>query len=477
MRKVTALLVAAAPRCPPLLRAARLFLAALFAAASGRAGLVHAWDVAGLRGETIPDSAGNGPAVALRQVETGESLGRRFLRLPGADSSAEVRPAPGDGWPRLTLIAVVHLAQPDAGYQGVVCRDQYGGDSGDVFGLLIDQRGNWCARLTTAAGTSRVAHPAAPGWHQVALVYTGADLTLCVDGRETGTVPASGPVASVPETPLAIASYSNRQGRLRGGVARVEIHDEALPTERLAALWDEWQTRHPVTSFAFAQVSDIHLTDTRSVEIVNAVVDRINADPEIAFSLWLGDLTQSGLPDEMALARLALRRLRQPVWVIPGNHDGPEGGVFEKEFGPPSRRFSLGGWTFFLLDTRPGDATPVAPERLAWLRTEIAATPPSEALVLCTHHPLMPHTRAYRLAGADEILGLFSGRPLRACLAGHYHGNQEEVVEGILFTTTACCSTTRGNHDGTTPRGYRRFVCGEGRIRTEFVPIKDDASP
>ena len=100
---------------------------------------------------------------------------------------------------------------------------------------------------------------------------------------------------------------------------------------------------------------------------------------------------------------------------------------------------------------------------------------PETPIVLCTHHPLMPHTRAYHLAGAEDVIGLFAGHNLKAGLSGHYHGNQEEVVNGVLFTTTACLATTRDNFDGTTVRGYRIFECRDGKITTRFVPVRDIA--
>ena len=73
---------------------------------------------------------------------------------------------------------------------------------------------------------------------------------------------------------------------------------------------------------------------------------------------------------------------------------------------------------------------------------------------------------------ADEVLALFAGHNLRAVLNGHFHGNQEEVVDGVLFTTTACLSSTRGNHDGTDLKGYRLFHCAGGEITTEFVAVE-----
>jgi 3',5'-cyclic AMP phosphodiesterase CpdA len=232
------------------------------------------------------------------------------------------------------------------------------------------------------------------------------------------------------------------------------------------------QPQVAAAGFWFAEASDIHITDTKSVEIVNDAVDQINGDGRVAFSLWLGDLTRQADADEMTLARLALQRLRKPWYTVRGNHD-QTGDAYTKEFGALCRSFDHGGWRFLLLDSNPGDNTPLSAEVVAWLRDQLAQTDRAMPLVLCSHHPLMPHTKAYHLAGADEVLAMFQGYNLKAALSGHYHGNQEEVVDGVLFTTTACLSTTRTNFDGTTIRGYRLFHCDEGQITCEFVPVRD----
>jgi len=215
----------------------------------------------------------------------------------------------------------------------------------------------------------------------------------------------------------------------------------------------------------------VHITDTRSVEILNDGVDMINGDPRVAFSLWLGDLTQASEADAMALARMGLSRLRQPYHVLRGNHD-LAGGHFEREFGPLNHAFEYGGWKFIMLDSNP-ENEPFSEDRMQWLRDVLAATDPAQPLVLCTHHPLYPNTRAYLAPGAADVIALFSGHNLRAALSGHYHANQEGIVDGVLYTTTACLSSTRGNHDGTTKHGYRLFHCTRDSISTEFVTVKD----
>ncbi|MCC7491904.1 MAG: metallophosphoesterase [Fimbriimonadaceae bacterium] len=223
--------------------------------------------------------------------------------------------------------------------------------------------------------------------------------------------------------------------------------------------------------FSFAQASDLHVNDTKSLEIVNDAVDRINADPRVRCSLWLGDLTTNNAGEELLLARAALRRLRQPWYAVRGNHDLGRG-TFEEVIGPLMQRIDLEDWTFLLCDSNPGDAVPMAAAQVAWLRDQVAAIEPQTPLVLACHHPLL-QSGPYRLAGADEVLGLFARHNLRAVLNAHFHGNVENRRGELLQTTTACLSTTRGNHDGTKVKGYRLWHVSGETIRTEFVPVRE----
>jgi len=105
--------------------------------------------------------------------------------------------------------------------------------------------------------------------------------------------------------------------------------------------------------------------------------------------------------------------------------------------------------------------------------TKIAErTNANRPIAIMGHHPFNPNTKAYRVINADEVLGIFSEHNLKLVAAGHYHGNQEETQDGTLFTTTACCSTTRDNFDGTSAKGFRLFHVGEDdSITTEFVEV------
>ena len=434
----------------------------------GQAAVDWVWDAAEVGPEGWAADGDRPAIVAAQAVETVDLFGRLAISPAESGGLSAVQPV-GSGWSALTVSVVLHVPQTASGWQGLVGRDRTGGSAGDTWSLLLDPDGQWSGRLATDQGRVSLDAPAAAGWHQVAMTWDGALGRLLVDGRIQAEAPLAGALLEERDTPFSIGSYADGQLPFSGAIARVELRDEAMSADALAAAWAAWQADHPeADGFTFAEASDIHVTDTRSTEIVNRAVDAINADPAVRFSLWLGDLTRASTPDEMVLARLTLDRLTQPRYTVRGNHD-QQPGIYEAQFGPLNQVFEVAGWKFILLDTNPGDKTPLRDESVAWLREQIAATAADMPIVLCSHHPLMPHTKTYRLAGADDLLALFEGHNLKACLSGHFHGNQDEVVDGVLFTTTKCLSTTRGNHDGTEGHGYRLFHCRDGEITTDFA--------
>jgi 3',5'-cyclic AMP phosphodiesterase CpdA len=227
--------------------------------------------------------------------------------------------------------------------------------------------------------------------------------------------------------------------------------------------------------FTFAAMNDLHLQVDEGGKALATMVDALNARDDLDFTVVLGDLTTAAKPEEFALAKAGLDRLRKPHFVVPGNHDADKDGVpgFEQAFGPANWRHEHAGWVLLGLNSTEGVSSDVTipPDRLEWLKKEVGTIDPATPIALFLHHPLNPHSKAYRVKNAEEVLALFQGHALRLAAAGHFHGNQEERRDGILFTTTACCAGTRGNHDKTTKKGYRLFHCKGDQIETEFVVV------
>lgn len=231
--------------------------------------------------------------------------------------------------------------------------------------------------------------------------------------------------------------------------------------------------------FTFATINDVHVLDAKSVGIVNEAVRSINADDRVQFTVVLGDIATDGRFEELNLAKIAFDRLETPYFSVPGNHDvymkaKDIFGNYTGTFGPVHWDESEESWLFIGLNSceeAKSDVT-VQPDEMAWLEKTLAKTNRQRPIVLFAHHPFNPNTKAYRVQNADEVMGLFTEHNLKLVAAGHYHGNQVEEHEGILFTTTACCSTTRDNFDKTSEKGYRLYHVTDDQLTTEFVAVR-----
>jgi len=149
-------------------------------------------------------------------------------------------------------------------------------------------------------------------------------------------------------------------------------------------------------------------------------------------------------------------------------------GNYTSVYGPAHWDEGEEGWLFIGLNTceeTKSDVT-IPQTELDWLAQTLKKVNRDRPLALFAHHPFNPGTKAYRVINADDVLGLFAEHRLKLVAAGHYHGNQVEEHNGVLFTTTACCSTTRDNFDETPEKGYRLFHVTKDAIETEFVAVR-----
>lgn len=228
----------------------------------------------------------------------------------------------------------------------------------------------------------------------------------------------------------------------------------------------------------FATLSDLHMLDSRGAGIVGRAVNQINNDKAIDFTVVLGDLTTNGTLPEANLAQQALGRLVKPYYCIPGEHDYNPGTenhyeFYQRAFKKTQWRESNAGWVLLGMDSCDGTASQstVTPASMEWLKDQLSHTDKKKPIALFTHHPLSPNTAGERATNADEVLALFSGYNLKLVASGHYHGNQEEERDGVLFTTTACCSATVENDDGTKEKGYRICTMEGESIQHEFIAV------
>lgn len=231
--------------------------------------------------------------------------------------------------------------------------------------------------------------------------------------------------------------------------------------------------------FKVAAMNDLHIADARSMTLLNKAIAQINDRKDVRFAVVVGDLSTSAKLSELNMAKESLKRLAIPYLAVPGNHDvEPRAahpfGNFEKAIGLVHWTREEGQWTFIGLNSCVGGSSDVTipKDELDWLREQVKHISNGRPIGLFMHHPLNPNTKAYRVKNADEVLGLFSDKKLKLVASGHYHGNQVEERDGITFTTTACCSSTRDNFDKTSAKGFRLFAFDGDTVTSEFIEVE-----
>ena len=81
-------------------------------------------------------------------------------------------------------------------------------------------------------------------------------------------------------------------------------------------------------------------------------IDHINNNPEYAFAIVAGDLTENGLLQEFIYFHNAMSRLRIPYIAVIGNHDYLANGeiVYEQMYGPFNFTFEFNNTRFVVFD-------------------------------------------------------------------------------------------------------------------------------
>ena len=75
-------------------------------------------------------------------------------------------------------------------------------------------------------------------------------------------------------------------------------------------------------AFTFAWLSDVHLNSFAYAEDdLRQSIEDINANPDVAFTILSGDVTEFGDTKEFYLLQDILKNFRKPYFLIPGNHD------------------------------------------------------------------------------------------------------------------------------------------------------------
>jgi len=206
-----------------------------------------------------------------------------------------------------------------------------------------------------------------------------------------------------------------------------------------------------------AQITDFHIKarGKRAYRVVDtaqclaAAVDALRAlEPAPDIVVGTGDLTDYGRPEEYELLRELLAPLRQPVYLIPGNHD--ERAALRQAFPGyfPAEGFlhyTVEGWPVRLvaLDTVvPGEAGgQLSADRLRWLDDTLAAAPDRPTVIIMHHPPFatgIAHMDKIGLEGADAFAAIVARHlQVERVLSGHLHRSIQALIGGHAVASTA----------------------------------------
>jgi outer membrane protein assembly factor BamB/Icc-related predicted phosphoesterase len=184
----------------------------------------------------------------------------------------------------------------------------------------------------------------------------------------------------------------------------------------------------------FALVSDTHIGSRDATNDLRKTVSDINTQPEVAFVVFAGDITEMGSDGELKQAKAILDSLKKPWYILPGNHDTKwsESGnnSFTEIFGDEKFAFEKSGYLFIGCSSGPNMRMGpglVPREHLVWLDsvvTEAAKT--KYPIVFLNHYPLDEG-----LANWYQVIEILKKGNIQVAICGHGHRNRKYDFEGF----------------------------------------------
>ena len=218
----------------------------------------------------------------------------------------------------------------------------------------------------------------------------------------------------------------------------------------------------------FAVLNDCHL-GRYPFSWLDDDLRSIADDSEHALDLIaaVGDMTQSGEPDELRSYLASCDRSAIPVLHVPGNHEwiaDRAGGNWSDIVGPHYYSLDWGPVHLVVFESTAPHYTSGEPQD-RWLLNDLAAVPDGKPVVLLLHHQ--------READFHDPLRRFN---IVASVSGHWHSSR--LYDDGHMVHLNCPSSTMGGIDYSA-RGYTVVqVDGDGEVtaRRRLLGVRDRAS-
>lgn len=219
----------------------------------------------------------------------------------------------------------------------------------------------------------------------------------------------------------------------------------------------------PAKTVTFIQFSDVHIdssgidTNTRalskSVDNFKAAIKQVNAMKDVDFVVFTGDnINQVNKRDLVLFAKMS-SHLKQPYYVILGNHDCASSmGLDKKEYfrllnkfsknklkgmPPVAHRYDRNLVLVFMDGVNqfiPGPHGYFREKELIWLDKQLRRYE-NDKVIIFQHYPIVePFVyKSHRTIDADKYLKLLKKhKNVIAVISGHYHGENEVLQDKIL---------------------------------------------
>jgi 3',5'-cyclic AMP phosphodiesterase CpdA len=248
----------------------------------------------------------------------------------------------------------------------------------------------------------------------------------------------------------------------------VEFHYHSFLPVRVVNAAEQPAGSTQSNSFVFAYISDSHLYDVNLNErfvrqLLRAVDDINNMEPQPDFVLYGGDLAQLGKPEELKLGAQILKSLKAPVRMMVGEHDWflDLGERWTDLFGTPTYSFDHKGVHFVVLQSVYEDdfwtarnLTPmermktvagldngiqsrfkVGAKQRAWLEQDLKAYSTGTPIIVFSHSPLYKYYKPWNFwtEDADEVQAILNRFEKVTVVHGHTHQMLTNAIGNIHF--------------------------------------------
>lgn len=219
-----------------------------------------------------------------------------------------------------------------------------------------------------------------------------------------------------------------------------------------------------------AHISDPHVGSPHFVpNLLNRMlveIDELAAD----VVLCTGDITENGLAGEYKAAMGYFGQIRQPLLMLPGNHDSRNVGYvhFERTWGPRYWIHDVGPVRIVGADSSEPDLNEgkLGREHYEWLRTAFDCA--AELKIFALHHHLIPLPGTGRerstVQDAGDVLELLLGAGAHLVLNGHKHVPHVWRLEHLYIANAGTCSSLKLRGDGQPSYAIVRYEQGQVRI-------------